>query len=91
MTKLMIPVAASLLLSVAPAWADLDTETRVEERVEEKSNGLASQRTRTVETETEKETDDDESTTVRRKETIEADGDTVERTVEQKTEHSDDD
>lgn len=86
MTKLVIPVAASLLLSVAPAWADLDSETRVEER----SNGIASQRTRTVETETEKETDDEESTTVSRKETVEADGDTVERTVEQKTEHTDD-
>ena len=88
MNKFVIPVAASLLLSAAPAWAD-ETETRTEERVEERSNGIATQRSRTVETEG--EIDDDDSTTVRREESVKSDGDTVEKTVEQKTEHSDDD
>ncbi len=34
-TKIVMPFAASLLLAVAPAWADdYESETRVEERVE---------------------------------------------------------
>lgn len=36
--SIVAPLAASLLLAVAPAWADVESETRVEERVEHEAD-----------------------------------------------------
>jgi len=86
MTKFLIPLAAALVLTVGPALAD-DSETRIEERVE-KSDGFDTRSaTRSVEIERD---NDDESKTVEREEKIETDDGTVERSVEERVEHSDD-
>jgi hypothetical protein len=84
MNKLVIPLAASLVLCVAPAWADSDSETRVEERVEQKKQPLVDQeQTRSVETQT--ETNDGRSAkSIRQEDTVKTDG--LGGTVEKKTE-----
>jgi len=90
MIKILIPLAAAaLVMTGSPAWAD-DTETRTEERVEQKTDGIGTQRTRTVESET--NTDDDgEESTVRREESVKTGAGTVEKKTEQTVEHNDDD
>jgi hypothetical protein len=88
MTKLMIPVAASLLLAAAPAWSDTDSETRTEERVEQNTGVLGTERTRTVETERES---DDDPRSVRREETTRTDGGSVDKRVEERVDHVGDD
>lgn len=90
MKKLVIPVAAALALSVAPAWAD-ESETRVEQRTEQRTDGLTgeTQRSRTVETKTDH--DDDTETTVHRDSRLSAGGGTVEKKTEERVEHNDDD
>jgi hypothetical protein len=89
MKNFVIPVAAALALAVAPAWAD-DSETRVEQRVEQKSDGLTTQR-RAVETETETDRDDETTTTsVQRDERVSAGPGTVEKRTEKSVEIDED-
>lgn len=89
MKKLIIPAAAALALAVAPAWAD-DSETRVEHRVEQKTDGLTTQR-RSVEMESQTEqADDDRTTSVKRQESVTAGPGVVEKRTEQHIEHEED-
>ena len=89
MKNLVIPMAAALALSVGPVWAD-DSETHVEHRVEQKTEGLTTQR-RSVEMESETETDDDERTTsVQREESVSAGPATVQKRTEEHIEHEED-
>lgn len=89
MIKILVPVAAAaLFLTGTPSWADTETETRTEERVEQKTDGLGTQRTRTVDSETET---DDGTKSVRREETVKAAPGAVEKKTEETVQHDDDD
>lgn len=87
MTKLVIALAASLLTLAPAAWAD-ESETHIEESVEQHDGFDSRSAQRSVDIERES---DEGSRTVEREETIEADDGEVERHVEEQVEHGDDD
>jgi len=85
MKKTLLPLATALLLTVAPAYAQVNSETHVEERVE-KNGDLGTRRTeRTVDTEREA-IDGSSSKSVERNETVENDGRQVKKKVQERTE-----
>jgi hypothetical protein len=90
---IVIPLAAAFAFSVAPAWADSETETRTEERVEQKRDAFGDlETTRSVETHSENE-DGDERTarTVQKEESVDMGGlGTVKKKTETRTEVEDD-
>lgn len=90
---IVIPLAAALAFSVAPAWADSETQTRTEERVEQKRDAFGDlETTRSVETHSENE-DGDERTarTVQKEESVDMGGlGTVKKKTETRTEIEDD-
>ena len=92
MKKLVIPVAAALALSVAPAWADSDTSVRTEERVEQKRSPFGdTETTRSVESRTESDGDERSAHSVQREETVNMGGlGTVQKKTEKRVETSED-
>lgn len=89
---IVIPLAAALTFSIAPAFAD-DTEVRTEERVEQKRDAFGDlETTRSVETRSEDE-DGDERTarSVQKEESVNMGGlGTVQKKTETRTEIEDD-
>lgn len=92
MKKYVIPFAAACLFSVAPAWADSETEVRTEERVEQRRDPFGdTETTRSVETHSESDGEERSAKSVQREETVNMGGlGTVKKKTETRTETVDD-